>query len=62
MSRTNRIYAQERRTLRFRVDYWKLKAVTNRDSYFISRVDERINRLGDVAIFSKFDINCGSSY
>lgn len=37
---------------RFSVKYRKLNAVTQRDSYPIPRMDERINLLGDAPVFS----------
>lgn len=42
-------------TLRLCVDYGKLIAVTNRDSYPLSRIDECVDSLEDVQVFSTFD-------
>ena len=44
---------------RFCVDYRRLNAVTVRDSYPISRMDECIDSLGDSQVFSTLDCNVG---
>lgn len=41
--------------LRFCVDYCRLNAVTERDSYHFPRTDECIKSLGEAQIFSTFD-------
>lgn len=46
-------------TLHFCVDYRKLNALTNRDSYPILRLDECIGSLGKATIFSQLDANSG---
>lgn len=47
------------RSLRFCVDYRKVNAVTFRDAYLLSRMDEHSDSLGDAALFSIFDANRG---
>jgi Reverse transcriptase (RNA-dependent DNA polymerase) len=44
---------------RFCVDYCRLNAITVRDSYPLPRMDECIDSLGDVSIFSTLDCNAG---
>jgi Reverse transcriptase (RNA-dependent DNA polymerase) len=44
---------------RFCVDYRRLNAITVRDSYPLPRMDECIDSLGDVSIFSTLDCNAG---
>ena len=46
-------------TLRFCVEYWRLNALTRRDSYPIPRMDECINSFGDATIFSTLECNSG---
>ena len=47
-------------TMRFCVEYGKLKAVTVRDSYLLLRMDEFIDSPGDAAVFTTLD--CNSRY
>ena len=44
-------------TMRFCVDYRKLKAATVRDSYLLPRMDECIDSLGDATVFTTLDCN-----
>lgn len=46
-------------TLRFRVDYCKLSAVTILDSYAVQCMDECLDIVGDGTILSILDANCG---
>jgi Reverse transcriptase (RNA-dependent DNA polymerase) len=45
--------------MRFCVDYRKLNNLTERDVYPLPRLDECIDRLGDVVVFSTLDANSG---
>ena len=46
-------------TLLFCVDYRKLNTVTQRDSYPLPRMDDFIDFLTDVTIFTTLDCNSG---
>lgn len=46
-------------SLRFRVDYQKLNAITARDSYPLPRIDECIDILGSTKLFSPLDASSG---
>jgi hypothetical protein len=46
-------------SLRFCVDYRKLNAITVPDTYLLPRMDECIDSLGEAAIFTTLDCNCG---
>jgi hypothetical protein len=46
-------------TIRFCIDYRKLNAVTENDSYALPRVDDCLDSLGDARYFSTMDANCG---
>lgn len=43
--------------LRFCIDYRKLNARTNRDSYSLPQIDECAGSLGDVKFFTTLDVN-----
>lgn len=45
-------------SLRFEVDYGKLNSMKVRDSWPVLRMDECINPLGEMTIFSKLDASC----
>lgn len=47
------------RTLRFFVDYWKLNAVTIKDSYPLSRIDNLLDQLSSNKWFLTLDIKSG---
>ena len=46
-------------TLRFCVDYRRLNAVNKKDSYPITRMDDRIEKLGKARILSSLYANSG---
>ena len=45
--------------LRFCFDYWRLNAVTIRDSYPFPRMDDYIDSLGEATVFSTLECNSG---
>lgn len=59
MDSTNCIRTHEDVSLRFCIDYRKLSAVTIRDSYFLPRMDESIDSLGELTGFSTADASSG---
>ncbi len=48
-----------RGSLRFRVDYWLLNALTVNDTYLIPRMDECIDSLVDATLFMTLASNSG---
>lgn len=60
LSFVNCIVPKEKGTLRFRVEYWWLMALTTTDSYLLPTTDECVNYLGTARIFST--INGNSCY
>jgi hypothetical protein len=46
-------------TVRFCIDYQKLNAVTQNDSYALPRVDDCLDSLGEARYFTTLDANCG---
>ena len=46
-------------SIRFCIDYRKLNAVTDKDSYSLPRIDDCLDSLGDARYFSTLDANCG---
>ena len=46
-------------TIRFCIDYRKLNAVTQNDSYALPRVDDCLDSLGEARYFTTLDANCG---
>jgi Reverse transcriptase (RNA-dependent DNA polymerase) len=46
-------------TIWFCIDYRKLNAVMEKDSYALPRVDDCLDSLGDARYFSTLDANCG---
>jgi Reverse transcriptase (RNA-dependent DNA polymerase) len=46
-------------SIRFCVDYRKLNAVTENDSYALPRVDDCLDSLGEARYFTALDANCG---
>jgi hypothetical protein len=46
-------------SVRFCVDYRKLNAVAENDSYALPRADDCLDSLGDAKFFTTLDANCG---
>jgi Reverse transcriptase (RNA-dependent DNA polymerase) len=46
-------------TIRFCIDYRKLNAVTQNDSYALPRIDDCLDSLGEARYFTTLDANCG---
>jgi hypothetical protein len=46
-------------SIRFFIDYRKLKAVTENDSYALTWVYYCLDSLGEAKFFTKLDANCG---
>jgi hypothetical protein len=46
-------------TIRFCIDYRRLNAVTQNDSYALPRVDDCLDSLGEARYFTTLDANCG---
>ena len=46
-------------SIRFCIDYRKLNAVTENDSYALPRVDDCLDSLGEARYFTTLDANCG---
>ena len=46
-------------SIRFCIDYRKLNAVTENDSYALPRVDDCLDSLGEARFFTTLDANCG---
>lgn len=59
MGSNNRLCTQENGYLSFCLDYRKLINLARLDSYLISRMDERIDSLGEANSLSRLDTNSG---
>lgn len=53
------IVRKRNKTLRFRIDYGKLKAVITMDSYLLPQMDEQIDSFGGSSILFTLDANSG---
>ena len=47
-------------SLRFRIDYRRVKAINERDTYPLPSIGECVDSLGDASVFTTLDCNSGS--